>query len=368
MSRRNFFRVLLVAVAIFAISVLSGVLSAQGRSDAAFERVKEVQERHTARLMKIKDVVGTAIGLDGKNQPELKVLTARRGVAGIAKKLDGVAVQTVVTGKIYALKGPPEGKGPKKKVDPTARFDRPVPIGVSTGNEGECSSGTIGARVTDGANVYALSNNHVYALENQAPLGSRVLQPGRYDAKPKCAIKSKDVIGTLADFQEIVFSETANNTIDAAIAEIIIDEVDGEQIPRVGNATPLGGYGVPKSIIMAATLNQPVKKYGRTTGLTKGKIYMLNATVNVDYGTVGNPKIARFVNQIIITPGRFSDFGDSGSLVVLDGKGRSGKEHDRKPIGLLFAGGYLNGVVEVTVANPIDPVLARFVGVTIDGE
>lgn len=179
MSRRIFFRVLLVAVAIFAISVLSGVLSAQGRSEQAFERVKEVQAKHTARLMKIKDVVGTAIGLDGKNQPELKVLTARLGVAGIAKKLDGVAVQTVVTGKIYALKGPPEGKGRKKKVDPTARFDRPVPIGVSTGNEGECSAGTIGCRVKDGVgNVYALSNNHVYALENEAPIDSNVLQPG----------------------------------------------------------------------------------------------------------------------------------------------------------------------------------------------
>ena len=71
MSRRTFCKILLVAIAIFAISVLSGVLSAQGRSDQAFERVKEVQAKHTARLMKIKGVVGTAIGLDGKNQRKL---------------------------------------------------------------------------------------------------------------------------------------------------------------------------------------------------------------------------------------------------------------------------------------------------------
>ena len=37
-----------------------------------------------------------------------------------------------------------------------------------------------------------------------------------------------------------------------------------------------------KSIIVS--LNQKVKKYGRTTGLTKGQVYMVNASVNVGYG------------------------------------------------------------------------------------
>ena len=347
MSRRIFFRVLLVAVAIFAISVLSGVLSAQGRSEQAFERVKEVQAKHTARLMKIKDVVGTAIGLDEKNQPELKVLTARPGVAGIAKKLDGVAVQTVVTGKIYALKGPPEGKGRKKKVDPTARFDRPVPIGVSTGNEGECSAGTIGCRVKDGVgNVYALSNNHVYALENEAPIDSNVLQPGRYDTKPRCTVNSGDVIGTLAAFESIVFSTNASNTIDAAIALTLTADVN--------NATPSNGYGIPKSITVDAVVEQAVQKYGRASSLTKGTVAMISATVDVGYSS----GIARFVDQIIVygTKGPFTKPGDSGSLVVTD--------PDKNPVGLLFAG---NRSGKYAIANPIGPVLTYF-GVTIDGE
>ena len=71
--------------------------------------------------------------------------------------------------------------------------------------------------------------------------------------------------------------------------------------------------------------------------------------------------VARFVNQIIIEPGSFSAGGDSGSLIVVDGKGRN-KGDDRKPVGLLFAGSSL-----ITVANPIDLVLAEF-NVTIDGE
>lgn len=355
MSRRIFCKVLLVAVTIFGLLVLSDVLSAQGRSDAAFGRVKEVQKKHTGRLMKIKGVVGTAIGLDENNQPAFKVLTAKRGVAGIPKKLDDVTVQAVVTGKFYALapggkpgkpdKPPKPGKpGNGKNINPKKRFERPVPIGVSTGNEGECSSGTIGARVTDGANVYALSNNHVYALENNAPIGSRVLQPGRYDAKPKCAIRSKDVIGTLADFEPIDFGD-ANNIIDAAIAL--------SSTGNLGNATPSNGYGKPKSTIVPAVGGQAVQKYGRTTSLTKGTITLVNATVDVGYDS----GTARFVDQIIVqTAERFIGPGDSGSLLVTD--------PDRNPVGLLFAG---NEAGTYAAANRIDLVLARF-GVTIDGE
>jgi len=55
-----------------------------------------------------------------------------------------------------------------------------VPTGVSTGHPA-ITAGTIAARVTDGINVYALSNNHVYADENQAALGDEMIQPGTYD-------------------------------------------------------------------------------------------------------------------------------------------------------------------------------------------
>ena len=56
MRRRIFCKVLLVVVAVFGVLALSGVLSAQGNSDWAFEHVREVQERHTNRLMAIDGV------------------------------------------------------------------------------------------------------------------------------------------------------------------------------------------------------------------------------------------------------------------------------------------------------------------------
>lgn len=232
-----------------------------------------------------------------------------------------------------------------KVLTPRDRWPRPVPIGVSTGHP-NITAGTIGARVKDAAGkVYALSNNHVYADENRAQIGDNALQPGPYDGGKN----PDDAIGTLHDYQPIVFTETANNVIDAAIA---ISSVES-----LGKATPPDGYGTPLSATTSVYLNQRVKKYGRTTGLTTGAVYAINATVNIGYGT----GVARFVNQIVITPGTFSAGGDSGSLIVVDGKGRS-KADDRKPIGLLFAGSQF-----YTIANPIGAVLARF-GVTVDGE
>jgi hypothetical protein len=327
-------------------------LLAQGHSEDAFERVKEVQEKHTDRLMAIEGVEGTAVGLDESDRPAVKVFLENPGVRGIPRELDGVPVHPVVTGKFYALPKP-EKPGRPQPVNPAAWWPRPVPIGVSTGHP-DITAGTIGCRVKDaGGNVYALSNNHIYANSNRAEIGDNVLQPGPYDGGGKVEGRN-DVIGNLADYEPIVFSTSASNTIDAAIAAII---KDGD-IPRVGKATPSNGYGTPsKTIVGAYLLRQGVQKYGRTTSLTKGSVYYLNATVNVNYGDVtgdGKNDVARFVKQIIITPGSFSAGGDSGSLIVT--------QTGRNPVGLLFAGSST-----YTVANPIDLVLARF-GVTIDGE
>ena len=148
----------------------------------------------------------------------------------------------------------------------------------------------------------------------------------------------------------IVFSTNANNEIDAAIALTTTNDL--------GNATPSGGYGVPRSTTLAAVPGMKVLKFGRTTGETNGTVDAIGATVNVGYST----GTARFVNQVIICCGTFSSGGDSGSLILVrDKKGkRTGPDH-LKPTALLYAGSQT-----VTVGNPIDAVLTYF-GVTIDG-
>lgn len=312
------------------------------------ERAMEVQDKYTPGLMALADVVGTATGLGANGTPVVLVLTRAPGVAGVPRSLDGVQVVVKVTGEIVALAkggkpGPPDDKpgnggGGGESVDPTSRFDRPVPIGVSTGHPA-ITAGTIGARVTDGTDVYALSNNHVYARENLASIGDAVIQPGTYDG----GISPADDIGTLADF-EFIYFDGSDNTIDAAIAISSTASLD--------NSTPSDGYGTPKSADVPAELNQNVQKYGRTTGLTRGTITGINATVNVGYSS----GTARFVDQIIVggIKGPVIKAGDSGSLLVTD----SGN-----PVGLLFAG---NRSGKMAIANRIDLVLSRF-GVTIDG-
>ena len=198
--------------------------------------------------------------------------------------------------------------------------------------------------MTDGTDVYALSNNHVYANENQASNGDVVLQPGTFDGGSAPA----DEIGTLFDFEPIIFGG-APNTIDAAIA------LSSES--NLGKSTPSEGYGTPKAATQPASINLRVQKYGRTTAQTKGRITAINATINVGYDS----GVATFTGQIIIEPGEFSAGGDSGSLIVVDAKGKS-KGDDRNAVGLLFAGSPF-----FTIANPIDLVLDRF-GVTIDGD
>ncbi len=319
----------------------------QGPPPHALARVMAVQERHTERLMSLPGVVGTAVGLDETGRPVVKVYTAHPGVRGIPAFLDGENVEIEVTGEIYALGTLAALEKASKpsavtKVNPRGWFDRPVPIGVSTGNANEGSAGTIACRVRDSnGNVYALSNNHVYARTNAAEIGEAIWQPGPYDVvmtlrKSWNPADPTYVIGVLDDFVRIDFSG-GENYVDAAIALVSKD--------TVGTSTPSNGYGTPSSTTVVASPKMAVKKYGRTTALTYGTISGINATVTVDYGV----RQAKFVGQISVTGRRFIQAGDSGSLLVT--------QTGNWPVGLLFAGN-TNG--SYAVANPIELVLAAF--------
>ena len=318
------------------------------KSNPEVKGVMDVHDRHTPKLMAIPEVVGSGVGLTDDNRPGILVFTKNKVSAGVVpESLEGVPVVVVrVTGEISAMPSHTAGKGSSSSVgtiNPKSFFQRPVPIGISTGNANECSAGTIGARVKDiNGNVYALSNNHVYALENTASIGSIVLQPGRYDSN--CVYNPNNSIGTLYAYEPIKF-DGSNNEIDAAIALTTTG--------ALGNSTPSNGYGTPSSTTIAASVGLPVQKYGRTTSLTRGSINAINATVKVGYGS----GTAIFVGQIIVYSSKpFIKAGDSGSLLVSD-------DTSRKPVGLLFAG---TSDGKWGIANPIDKVLARF-GVRIDG-
>jgi hypothetical protein len=356
------FSILLTLFALFFIflnghhAVLEPSISAAASSQASIaatinaERLRvavEVQNRHTERLKRIPGVVGIGTGIGADGHPVISVFTRRAGLPGIPQSLDGVPVRTKVTGMFIAFN------------DPTSRYNRPVPIGVSTGHP-DITAGTIGARVIDGeGNVYALSNNHVYANQNDASLGDSALQPGAYDG----GIDPDDKIGELCDYVPINFSVFGSNTMDAAIACTTSNQL--------GTATLPEGYGTPNSTIFGDLdgdghfdnkndlLNLQVQKFGRTTGLTHGIVTEINVTTAVCYANCSSQYfavLAWFEDQISITginAEAFSLGGDSGSVIVTD-------DVNKYPVGLLFAGSSTT-----TLANRIDLVLDRF-GVSID--
>jgi hypothetical protein len=293
----------------------------------------QVQDRVTDELMNRPGVVGVGTRLTPAGTLAIVVYAIDSGVAERARipsHLDGVPVAVEVTGRFYT----------RDINNPTTR-ERPAPMGFSIGHP-NITAGTLGARVKkQNGTVYILSNNHVIANSNNANVGDATLQPGPYDGGSNPA----DLIGTLADWQVILF-DGSDNVMDAAIAQVNGADVDG--------FTPSYAYGAPSGNTKEAALNMAVQKFGRTTGLTKGTVAELNVTVTVCYaGFIFCTRSARFVNQIGISPGSFSSGGDSGSLIVTD-------DGAKDAVGLLFAGSSTR-----TLANPIGPVLTRF-GVTID--
>jgi len=333
--------------AVFGLALIlalgQAVASGQGSGNDGLLRAIAAQEQHTDALLARPDVVGTGVGLSAAGEAVVRIYV-ENGAAGLPAQLDSVPVEVVFTGRIVARECPKGPAGP---------CDRPVPIGVSTGHP-NITAGTVGARVTKGTDVFALSNNHVYADSNNALLGNNALQPGPIDG----GVNPTDAIGTLSDFEPIKFDPSACdaslgaadpdcNTMDAAIVL--------SSTAMLGNATLPDGYGVPNDQTAGASVGQLVKKYGRTTSLTSGEVAEINVTLDVCYEVwiIFCLKSARFVDQVAISPGSFSEGGDSGSLIVT--------QNDNRPVALLFAGGNTR-----TFGNPIGPVLSRF-NVNVDG-
>lgn len=325
----------------------------------AWEGIRAARAVNESDLLARENVVGVAVGhkvVRGRETDETCIVVyvdhkepedalRRRDV--VPKVLDGVPTDVVATGMFRAL---PQLE--TLAVSHTGRM-RPAPGGVSIAHE-KVTAGTLGVlahRVSGEAVI--LSNNHVLANSNEARRGDLILQPGPYDGG-----RPEDAIGKLADFIPIAFNEREldvfgrllertlgailapmglglrrlpsgkTNLVDAAIAAPLSADLVAPDILEIG---PVAGTA-------AATLATRVKKSGRTTGLTHGKVTGMEATVEVDYGG----KTAVFRGQIVSDV--LSKGGDSGSLVV---------DEANRAVGLLFAGG-----ATTTILNPIDAVLA----------
>lgn len=330
------------------------------KDNPAIKAVIPVQEKYTADLMKITDVVGTAVGLteDGKpcilalTKSDLKARALLKGTANpLPEKLDNVPVRMMVTGELRAFKGPPGGKpggGGGGGVSHTAKQATPIQLGTSGGwrydlANGYCCGGTLGSLVQKGSTQYIMSNYHVFESDIVtggngivAKTGDYIIQPGLIDVN--CSAGGAQNVATL-----VKISSLPNSNVDVGVATVISGMVSSDgAILEIGTLS---------ANTVAASINQAVKKSGRTTGLTRSKISGLNATVSVTYENEcagGTAFTKTFTGQIVIANkgSKFLNSGDSGSLMVED------VDTNPRAVGLLFAGSSFSAI-----ANPIDEVL-----------
>lgn len=327
---------------------------------ASTESISQVKETSKNSLLSMQNVVGVGVGYQvtsGLKTDEyaIVIMVSRKlpipalpPEAVLPKNVDGVKIDVIEVGELHAQQ---------------ARTDRwrPAPGGVSIGHF-KITAGTFGGIVRDRntGERLILSNNHVIANSNDSEPGDPILQPGPIDGGDDagdtiahlerfCSIDfgeepgSCDIAGSYASLGNAVAgilgskhrvgtyqtNPQASNLVDAAIAKPINNDEVLDEIIEIGT---IEGIAEP-------FLGMSVRKSGRTTSFTTGQINLINATVNVNYGS---GRTARFEDQLVSGP--MSQGGDSGSLMVAG--------NTQQAVGLLFAGSE-----QSTIFSPIQAVL-----------
>lgn len=326
---------------------------------------------HTDRLLAKKNVVGVGYGQkwsDGRpigGEAILVFVTHKEPLFNLAKEdviessLDGITTDVVGrTGIIYSnitaqkfvklgrhnhplapkRPKPPPPRRPKQPKQPKRPIRqnkigsslppmraRPLIGGMSIGHPW-VTAGTLGGIFKDASgDIVLLSNNHVLAAENRGGTTHGTVQPGIIDG----GIEPRDTVGRLKSFS--VLTKSGYNYEDSAISK---------PFPEIALDYQVRTIGKPAGFALDYYVGMSVRKHGRTTGYTTGKIIATNANLLVYYDM--GPLM---FSDCIITNNMASG-GDSGSLLF---------DHDKNVVGLLFAGSN-----SVTIFNPIKYTIDRY--------
>jgi hypothetical protein len=223
----------------------------------------------------------------------------------LPESVGGVVTDVIETGRFRAfLPDVPDGQ---KRL-------RPAKPGCSIGfqftdvHAGNLMAGTLGALVEADGVHYILSNNHVLANENALPVGTPIFQPGILDRGDI----TTDQIATLTRF--IPLKSDGPNRVDCALAALLdATSVSPAILPKIGQLTSAEPIDAVESMQVAKT--------GRATGYTTGTVLDVSATITVEFSR----GMLTFEDQLLIRSNveAFSEFGDSGALVVDRGSGRA---------------------------------------------
>ena len=353
-----------IAALLTPLSAFAG--SAPGLLDndnAAVRAVIAVQNEVTPELMQQPEVLGTAVGVNANGTLALTVYVDRDAanagdvIRNLPREFRGVGVQVHLTDKFHAMGKPPWAGGGGGGVSHTAKQTPPIQLGTSGGwskdlANGYCCGGTLGSLVSISGVQYILSNYHVFESDivnggnnTVATNGDPIIQPGLIDVN--CTASNAQTVGTLVKRNSL-----PGSNVDCSTAKVVAGMVSS-----TGSILEIGTIS---HLTVGASLNQAVKKSGRTTGLSRSSVSGLNATVSVAYDNecAGGAAFTKtFTGQIVIanSGSKFLNSGDSGSLMVED------ITTNPRAVGLLFAGSSTSAI-----ANPIGQVL-NFLGATMVG-
>jgi hypothetical protein len=242
-------------------------------------------------------------------------------------------------------------------------YTAPVPLGSSGGNAnaiclnpapGFCFGGTLGSLLTNGANLFVLSNNHVLGMSDGATVGQEVTQPGVIETN--CSLVGTINVATVTNILSLQTQPIPAFPVDVTTAQITTGKVD-----TTGNILELGALNnanVPQPAPPAAgigtttTIGKLLAKSGRTTGLTCANVESIDLTgqiVGYSEGCAsGNSFSVTYNDEIEVgnmsNGQNFIGDGDSGSLAV--------DAATAEPVALMFAGNE-----DSAIGNPVADVL-----------
>ncbi|MDI3534023.1 MAG: hypothetical protein PWQ82_388 [Thermosediminibacterales bacterium] len=332
------------------------------------ERAQKALRRYKYRLMSMKNVLGVGIGYKiSRNKvtykPALMVLV-RKKLPKQKLHRDEIIPETIAEANTDVI----EVGDVKLLIQDRTAKQRPARPGISIGHY-KITAGTFGAVVKDAetGEPLILSNNHVLAnatdgSDGRSAIGDPILQPGPYDGGT-----NKDVIARLYRFVPVIKEEKATqcsvasfvqefsnfmlsmlkpnyrvqfmklsgkeNLVDAALAKPVSQDIIRSDILELGTVKGTA----------SAEVGLAVRKSGRSSGVTTGKIKVINATIRVLMGDSESSEYAVFANQLVTEP--LAQGGDSGSLVL---------DENNMAVGLLFAGSE-----KASIVNPIDSVMEQ---------
>jgi hypothetical protein len=313
------------------------------------DQVAVVQARHESTLMALPGVIGVGIGIGTAGQLVLQVYVDQDAqMPALPAALDGVPVTSLQIEKPVTHIG---GSG----CVPCHSSQLPLPtqMGHSTSNNaGACYSCTIGFKVCDTSTgtLGFVTNNHCNPAANgceNGPIGATFFERSLGDNG--CSGVGLQNCGTS---NKVAALGLSGNKVDAAF-------VASNAAQSKKKVEDVGGARSAPATVSPGTC---IRKSGRTSGLTYGRVSSVNTTINVGGYCQGT---LQFIQQIVYLadtscgqcthpPCPISLPGDSGSPVLLANK--------RKIVGLNFAGG--NGG-QLGIGNTVANVLSELGGLTL---